>query len=97
MDYKCLNSFKDKYENKIFRYWVYKKNTDTNTNGNLILSPYESDLCFYGIIEEIFSLPNGDVLIAFQDPDADFKCLNYYKLSEIRLQYNSNDNEEQYE
>ena len=38
-------------------------------------------------------MPDGDLLIGFQDADSDNLYLEYYKLSEIRLDYYQNDKE----
>ena len=59
-----------------------------------------SDYCFYFyysckfvMIKELIELPDGDLLIGFQDADSDNLYLEYYKLSEIRLDYCQSDKE----
>lgn len=45
------------------------------------------------MIKEIIELADGDYLIGFQDADSDNEYLEYFKLSEIRLDYRPEDKE----
>ena len=45
------------------------------------------------MIKELIELADGDYLIGFQDVDRDDLYIEYYKLSEIRLDYCQSDKE----
>ena len=82
---------------RIYRYWVYKR----------MFTPYEMDqkfsdesvyedvTCSFGRIKEVVELPDGDIMLGFEDPEIpeDAECYNlkYHKLSEISLMYYPDD------
>ena len=82
-------------EDRVFRMWVFKKmftpyEQDEKFSDESI---YVDDICKYVMIKEIIELPDGDLLIGFQDTDNDNLYLEYFKLSEIRLDYRPEDKE----
>ena len=82
-------------EERVFRMWVFKKMFTPYEQDEKFSdeSVYVDDICKYVMIKEIIELPDGDLLIGFQDTDNDNLYLEYYKLSEIRLDYCQSDKE----
>ena len=82
-------------EERVFRMWVFKKMFTPYEQDKKFSdeSVYEDDVCKYVMIKELIELPDGDLLIGFQDADSDNLYLEYYKLSEIRLDYCQSDKE----
>ena len=82
-------------EERVFRMWVFKKMFTPYEQDEKFLdeSVYVDDTCKFVMIKELIELPDGDLLIGFQDADSDNLYLEYYKLSEIRLDYCQSDKE----
>ena len=82
-------------EERVFRMWVFKKMFTPYEQEEKFSdeSVYEDDTCKFVMIKEMIELPDGDLLIGFQDADSDNLYLEYYKLSEIRLDYCQSDKE----
>ena len=85
-------------EERVFRMWLFKKMFTPYEQDEKFSdeSVYVDDICKYVMIKELIELPDGDLLIGFQDADdadSDNLYLEYYKLSEIRLDYCQSDNE----
>ena len=82
-------------EDRVFRLWVFKKMFTPYEQDEKFSdeSVYEDDVCKYVMIKELIELPDGDLLIGFQDADSDNLYLEYFKLSEIRLDYRPEDKE----
>ena len=82
-------------EERVFRMWVFKKMFTPYEQDEKFSdeSVYVDDTCNLVMIKELIELPDGDLLIGFQDTDSDNLYLEYYKLSEIRLDYYQNDKE----
>ena len=82
-------------EDRVFRLWVFKKMFTPYEQDEKFLdeSVYVDDTCKFVMIKELIELPDGDLLIGFQDTDNDNLYLEYYKLSEIRLDYCQSDKE----
>ena len=82
-------------EERVFRMWVFKKMFTPYEQDEKFSdeSVYVDDVCKYVMIKELIELPDGDLLIGFQDTDDDNLYLEYYKLSEIRLDYCQSDKE----
>lgn len=64
--------------NQIIRYWIH------GVNGE------EGDLCFYGKIRHLISMPDGNVILGISDWDDDYDedmypSINYYPWSEISI------------
>ena len=86
-------------EVRVLRYWVYKRVfTPLEQEKKYVdQSEYEDSYCKKGVIRECVQLPDGDLLLGFQNynEDCDFydlpQYMEYYKLSEIRLAYNPED------
>ena len=80
-------------EERVFRMWVFKRMFTPYEQEEKFTdeSVYEDDTCKFVMIKEIIELADGDLLIGFQDADSDNLYLEYYKLSEIRLDYYQND------
>ena len=80
-------------EERIFRIWIFKKMFTPYEQDEKFSdeSVYVDDTCKFVMIKELIELPDGDLLIGFQDADSDIEYLEYLKLSEIRLDYNPND------
>ena len=82
-------------EERVFRMWIFKKMFTPYEQDEKFSdeSVYEDDICKYVMIKELIELPDGDLLIGVQDADNDNLYLEYYKLSEIRLDYYPSDKE----
>lgn len=85
----------DEAEDRVFRMWVFKRmftpyEQDEKFSDESI---YEDTTCKFVMIKEIIELADGDYLIGFQDADSDNEYLEYFKLSEIRLDYRLEDKE----
>ena len=85
-------------EERVFRMWVFKKMFTPYEQDEKFSdeSVYVDDICKYVMIKELIELPDGDLFIGFQDADdadSDNLYLEYYKLSEIRLDYCQSDKE----
>ena len=82
-------------EERVFRMWVFKKMFTPYEQDEKFSdeSVYVDDTCKCVMIKEMIELPDGDLLIGFQDADSDNLYLEYYKLSEIRLDYYPSDKE----
>ena len=82
-------------EERVFRMWVFKKMFTPYEQDEKFSdeSVYVDDTCKFVMIKELIELPDGDLLIGFQDADSDNLYLEYYKLSEIRLDYRPEDKE----
>ena len=97
--YENFKNFIEKTQDRIWRYWVYRQDCVSYKDAYQFDAElqFERPTCYYGIIKEIIEFPN-DILIGFQEvvpydtleKEAD---LRYFKLSEIRLAYNVNDQE----
>lgn len=76
------------YGDRIYRYWVYRRMfTPEEQNAKYIDQAfYECDECLFGLIKEAIELPDGDILLGIADV-RDQECLEYYKLSELRIAY----------
>lgn len=88
----------DEAEDRVFRMWVFKRMFTPYEQEEKFTdeSVYEDDTCKFVMIKEIIELADGDYLIGFQDADdadSDNLYLEYYKLSEIRLDYCQSDKE----
>ena len=82
-------------EDRVFRLWVFKKMFTPYEQYEKFLdeSIYVDDDCKFVMIKELIELPDGDLLIDFQEADSDNLYLEYYKLSEISLDYCQSDKE----
>ena len=82
-------------EERVFRMWVFKKMFTPYEQDEKFSdeSVYVDDICKYVMIKELIELPDGDLLIGFQDADSNIEYLEYLKLSEIRLDYRPEDKE----
>ena len=82
-------------DGRVFRYWVYRRMfTPLETSAKYIdESVYEDVHCKLGTIHDCVILPDNDVLIGFKDVEYD--CVDYYKLSEIRMSYYPVDSDEE--
>ena len=86
-------------EERVFRMWVFKKMFTPYEQDEKFSdeSVYVDDTCKFVMIKEIIELADGDYLIGFQDADSDNLYLEYFKLSEIRLDYRPEDKERLYD
>lgn len=105
--YNNFDEFLKGLDNVIIRFRVYKKMYTPYEIVQEFIdeSVYESAYASNGIIRECVPLVDGDYLLGiqtifdehnFQDT-ADYDMLEYYKLSEIRMEYYRDDQPEQEE
>lgn len=99
--YGDLETFLHDTDGRIFKYWVYKKvYTPYEQDAKFFdESIYESNECTYGIIREVIPI-GDDLLVGFnniydeQSADDLTPTVNYYKLSDICLEYSPKDEKE---
>lgn len=103
--YNSFFEFLEKNKDRIFRFWVYKRIfTPLEQEQKYIdQGEYEDYHAKLGIIREVILLPDNDLLLGFYipgtetaDEEDEFMHLDYYKLSEIRMEYRPVDMEEFY-
>lgn len=84
---------------RIWRFWIYRRMFTPYEQQEAFTdeSVFEDVFCTFGIIREVIDL-HGDYLLGIEKvcKDEGFKisehpCLEYYKLSEIRLSYYPDD------
>ena len=98
-----IKEFFHAHDGHIFRFWVYKKMFTPYEQDNKFLdeSIYENEHCYYGRIVDVVTLPDNDILIAFQidenylEGKKDINYVSYYKLSEIHLDWCIDDQTEE--
>lgn len=92
--YTDFHSFIKAYEGEIFRYWIYRRVFTPYQQKECFIdeSVFEDTHANVGIIRDYIPLSDGDFLLGFQPVDdfdpyniTEFDFVEYYKLSEIRL------------
>lgn len=95
-NYSCFADFINKNEPRVIRFWVYKRIfTPLEMDKKFIdQGCYESNCSRIGVIREVIILPDNDLLLGIaelcedvSDMLSDMRCLEYYKLSELRIAY----------
>ena len=103
--YSDFFSFLERNKDRIFRFWVYKRLfTPLEQEQKYIdQGEFEDYHAQTGIIKEAIILPDNDLLLGFYiildttvDEVDEHRHLQYYKLSEIRMEYRPVDMEEYY-
>lgn len=103
--YNSVFEFLEKNKDRIFRFWVYKRIFTPLEMEQKYIDQGEFEECRakLGIIREIIILPDDDLLLGFYipstetaDEEDEYRHLDYYKLSEIRMEYRPADMEEFY-
>lgn len=94
--YTSFSDFLIKNEPRIIRFWVYKRIfTPLEMDKKYIdQGCYENTQSHTGVIREVITLPDNDLLLGIaelyedvSDLLSDTRCLEYYKLSELRIAY----------
>lgn len=102
--YTDFHAFIKAHESEIFRYWIYRRVFTPYEQKECFMdeSIFEDTHASTGIIRECIPLGNGDFLLGFQSVDdcdpcnvTVFDSIEYYKLSEIRLNRPIENNEEE--
>ena len=103
--YGSFFEFLQKNKDRLFRFWVYKRlfTPLEQEKKSIDECVYEDTHAHTGIIREAIVLPDNDLLLGFYIPCCDtvdeedeYKHIDYYKLSEIRMEYRPVDMEEFY-
>ena len=103
--YGSFFEFLEKNKDRLFRFWVYKRIFTPLEQEQKYMDQgeFEDYHAHTGIIREAIILPDNDLLLGFyiiSDTTADevdeYRHLQYYKLSEIRMEYRPVDMEEYY-
>ena len=103
--YGSFFEFLEKNKDRLFRFWVYKRIFTPLEQEQKYMDQgeFEDYHAHTGIIKEAIILPDNDLLLGFyiiSDTTADeideYRHLQYYKLSEIRMEYRPVDMEEFY-
>ena len=102
----AYNGFVDfilKNPDRVFRYWVYKKVFTPYELEHKFIdeSRYEDSYASFGVVREVIPLPENDYLLGIAqvfetlaDLREDHAHIDYYRLSEIRLAYYPNEQED---
>ena len=90
--YDSISAFFEQHKYRVIRFHVYRRMfTPQEVEKQYIdQSVYESNTASIGMVREVISLPNGDVLLGIGgicEDVCDMNYLEYYRLSEIRLSY----------
>ena len=91
-----IYAFIEEYSGKILRYWKYKKPGIVYDYGDgEEPGPYECETCSYGRLVRAYELPDGDLLLCFEDKGInDGVYQEFFKLSEVNIAYTDYDQEE---
>lgn len=101
--YGGFAEFIQKNQDRVFRYWVYKKMFTPYEQEQRFTDEcqYESNYANFGVVREVIPLPDNDFLLgiaqvfeSMEDLKEDHAHVDYYKLSEIRLSYYPNEQED---
>ena len=100
--YNNFLDFMHDNKNTVFRYWIYRRQYTPYEQDQKFTdeSVFEDIFCKQAYIRQCIFLPDGDILIGFVDADInsyDDKTMQYCKLSEIRLESYSVDQEDEEE
>lgn len=102
--YTDIHAFLKAHENKVFHYWVYRRMYTPYEQKECFSdeSVFEDTHAGAGYIRECIPLGDGDFLLGFQAVDdcdpfniTTFDFIEYYKLSEIRLNKPLDNNDEE--
>lgn len=101
--YQSFPDFLLANKNTVFHYWVYRRLYTPYEQREAFIdeSVYEDSVASAGIIRECIALGNGDYLLGFQvveigePPEQPCTGLEYYRLSEIRLGFSRDEQEEE--
>ena len=99
-EYESFGQFMRRHWNDLFRYWIYRRGFTPYEQDHKFSdeSMYEDTLCNVAYIRECIQLSDGDILIGFLDEDATdtekMSYIQYCKLSEIRLELYSGDQQD---
>lgn len=90
--YDGISAFFEQHKYRVIRFYVYRRMfTPQEVEKQYIdQSVYESNTASIGMVREVISLPDGDVLLGIggiYEDVCDMDHLEYYRLSEIRLSY----------
>lgn len=103
--YKSFQNFLEKNRDRIFRFWVYRRMFTPLEIERKYMDQevYEDTYSHTGIIREAIILPDNDVLLGFYilcddtiDEEDPYRHMEYFKLSEIRMDYHPVDMEDYY-
>lgn len=102
--YTDFHAFIKSHEGEIFRYWIYRRVFTPYEQKECFMdeSIFEDTHANVGIIKDCIPLGDGDFLLGFQPVDdcdpyniTAFNFVEYYKLSEIRLNRPIDNNDEE--
>lgn len=99
-------AFFEEHKNDVFCYWVYRRLFTPYEQEKAFMdeSCFEDVHANMGFVRECTSLGNGDYLLGFQTTDDSdggepkvYPMIEYYKLSEIRLAFHFDEENEEEE
>ena len=94
--YANMADYLAKNEPRIIRFWVYKRMfTPMEIDRKFIdQNCFETTQSRMGVIREVITLPDNDLLLGIceiaeeiSELSSELRCMEYYKLSELRLAY----------
>ena len=90
--YGSADAFFEHFWNRVIRFYVYRRMFTPMENDKKFSdqSMFESTHAGIGMVREIITLPNDDVLVGIAiitEDVSDMDYLEYYRLSELRLSY----------
>lgn len=94
--YSSMTDFLEKNGNRVIRFWVYKRLFTPLEQDKKYIDQgcFEDNESRAGVIREVITLPDNDLLLGIaelcediNDLLSDLRCLEYFKLSELRISF----------
>lgn len=95
--YNDIQALIETYKGKYFRFWRYKKPGVSYSyfGEEEVSGPYIDEHCDTGRLVNAYELPDGDLLLCFEDDTSSGVYQDFVKLSEIDLAYSDYDQEDE--
>ena len=91
-----MTDFLEKNGNRVIRFWVYKRLFTPLEQDKKYIDQgcFEDNESRVGVIREVITLPDNDLLLGIaelcediNDLLSDLRCLEYFRLSELRISF----------
>lgn len=101
--YDDFKQFFEQNPNRIFRYWVYRRMYTPYEQKQSYMdeSFFEQSQASFGVVREVFPLPDGDLFLGIADIAEDAsevsdanRQMTYHRLSDLQLMYMPQDSQE---
>ena len=94
--YDDFKQFFEQNPDRIYRYWVYRRMFTPYEQKQAYMdeSFFEQSQALFGVVREVVTLPNGDLLLGIADIaedaselSAENRQMTYHRLSDLQLMY----------